>query len=514
MSVTEAAGAKDLTGEIQDALINRVGRDRFRMWFGQITQCHRAGRDVLIDVAAQFALDRIGSRYMNDLRQAVVDVCGEGVGVALQLATAKPVAAATDESAADDAATTTVAEEAATTENNREGATPNSRTRRAATGSRRDNRNEPPRDTVQPLLQVSSFQSAGSDESMPPRRRRAASWDQIVVGKSNKLAATAARMICDSPGVTSPLFLWGTHGTGKTQLIDVVATELRRRHRLRRVISMTAEEFTNDFIGSVTGSGLPGFRRRYRDVDALLIDEVQFFTGKRATSREMLYTIDSIVRAGKQLVFAADRPPMEIPGLGQDLAGRMASGMVCSMNPLDHEMRTEMLQQRCDAENLGIDHEMLASIAANICGDGRVVTGIACRLKALVSMHDEPVTYDQITEILSDLISIGSTSYGFSDIQTAVCNTMGLPKDALQTKGQSRSVSQARMLAMYLAREHTGATYGDIGKYFGQRSHSAVIAATRRIAGDVEKGKAFAIGNRSIPAKQVLESVQNMLRSG
>ncbi|QDV57800.1 Chromosomal replication initiator protein DnaA [Rosistilla oblonga] len=507
MSVTETAGAKDLTGELQDALINRVGRDRFRMWFGQITQCHRVGRDVVVDVAAQFALDRIGSRYMIDLRQAVVDVCGEGVSVSLQLAPDKPAQPVE----ADDAQADSQTESAATLRSDEpsETATP-----AAAAPSRRRSRGEAPRDNVQPLLQVSSFQSASSDDPVPPRRRRVASWDQIVVGKSNKLAATAARMICDTPGSASPLFLWGTHGTGKTQLMDVVATELRRRHRLRRVISMTAEEFTNDFIGSVTGSGLPGFRRRYRDVDALLIDEVQFLPGKRATSREMLYTIDSIVRAGKQLVFAADRPPMEIPGLGQDLAGRMAGGMVCSLSPLDHEMRTQMLQQLCDAEDLGIDHQMLADIAGNVCGDGRVVSGIACRLKALVSMHDEPVTYDQITEILSDLISIGSSSYGFADIQTAVCNTMGLPKDALQSKGQSRNVSQARMLAMYLAREHTGATYGDIGKYFGQRSHSAVIAATRRIAGDVQDGKTFAIGNRSIPAKQVLESVQNMLRSG
>ncbi|QDV70154.1 Chromosomal replication initiator protein DnaA [Rosistilla carotiformis] len=501
MSVTETAGAKDLTGELQDALINRLGRDCFRMWFGQITHCHRAGRDVVVDVAAQFALDRIGSRYMNDLRQAVVDVCGDGVSVSLQLAADKPAEASAEPTE----------EPASTLRSDAGDATP---PRPAAKTAKRQAAAETPRDNVQPLLQVSSFQSTGSDDPLPARRRRAASWDQIVVGKSNKLAATAARMICDSPGVTSPLFLWGTHGTGKTQLLDVVATELRRRHRLRRVISMTAEEFTNDFIGSVTGSGLPGFRRRYRDVDALLIDEIQFLPGKRATSREMLYTIDSIVRAGKQLVFAADRPPMEIPGLGQDLAGRMAGGMVCSMTPLDHEMRSQMLQQLCDAEGLGIDHQMLSDIAANVCGDGRVVSGIACRLKALVSMHDEPVTYDQITEILSDLISIGSSSYGFSDIQTAVCNTMGLPKDALQSKGQSRNVSQARMLAMYLAREHTGATYGDIGKYFGQRSHSAVIAATRRIAGDVETGKAFAVGNRTIPAKQVLESVQNMLRSG
>ncbi|QDS89905.1 Chromosomal replication initiator protein DnaA [Rosistilla ulvae] len=506
MSVTETAGAKDLTGELQDALINRLGRDCFRMWFGQITQCRRAGRDVIVDVAAQFALDRIGSRYMGDLRQAVADICGEGVGVSLQLAASKPEPAAAETAVQADPAETTSTDSAAVDD-------ADDPPKRAAAPRRRA-RSEPPVDNVQPLLQVSSFQTTGSDDPLPARRRRVASWDQIVVGKSNKLAATAARMICDTPGSASPLFLWGTHGTGKTQLMDVVATELRRRHRLRRVISMTAEEFTNDFIGSVTGSGLPGFRRRYRDVDALLIDEVQFLPGKRATSREMLYTIDSIVRAGKQLVFAADRPPMEIPGLGQDLAGRMAGGMVCSMTPLDHEMRTQMLQQLCEAEDLGIDHQMLADIAGNVCGDGRVVSGIACRLKALVSMHDEPVTYDQITEILSDLISIGSSSYGFADIQTAVCNTMGLPKDALQSKGQSRNVSQARMLAMYLAREHTGATYGDIGKYFGQRSHSAVIAATRRIAGDVEKGKAFSIGNRNIPAKQVLESVQNMLRSG
>jgi len=367
---------------------------------------------------------------------------------------------------------------------------------------------------MQSVIKISPSLADNAGGTLPPRRQRSASWDSVVTGGANKLAVTASRMVCEQPGSASPLFLWGGHGVGKTQLLDVIGNELRSRYRMRRVISMTAEEFTNDFIGSVTGSGLPGFRRRYRDVDALMIDDVQFLPGKRATTREMLYTIDSIVRSGKQLIFTADRAPMEIPGMGQDLGGRMASGMVCGLGAPDAAMRTEILQRLCDSGDLPIEQSILSEIAGRVCGDGRVLSGIACRLKALVAMNDDVPDRNDVLEILSDLLSVRHAEYGMPEIQSAVCATLGLPKDALQSKGQSRNISLGRMLAMYLAREHTGATFGEIGKYFGQRSHSTAIASTRRIEGDVAAGKEFKIGSRNVAVRHVLESVETALRSG
>lgn len=499
MSVTEAAGAMDFTGEIQEALERRVGRELYRLWFGQIAHCHREGNNVQVDIGAQFALDRIASRYMSDLRAAVVDVCGDGTTVSLEMAKApKPsqtpeIADATDEASQSPSHAKPV---------------PSSNVESGRGLSR------PSKNGSQSVIKMSPSVIDASGDKLPPRRQRLATWENIVTGNANKLAVTAARMVCEQPGNASPLFLWGGHGVGKSQLLDVIGNELRRRHRMRRVISMTAEEFTNDFIGSVTGSGLPGFRRRYRDVDALMIDDVQFLPGKRATTREMLYTIDSVVRSGKQLIFTADRAPLEIAGMGQDLGGRMASGMVCGLSALDQSMRTEILQGLCDADELPIDRSLLPEIASRVCGDGRVLAGIACRLKALVAMHEGAPEREDVMEMLGDLFSVRHAAYGFTEIASAVCTTLGLPKDSLQSKGQSRNVSLGRMLAMYLAREHTGATYGEIGKYFGHRSHSTAIASTRRIAGDVATGKEFKIGRRSVAVRQVLESVETALRSG
>ena len=166
------------------------------------------------------------------------------------------------------------------------------------------------------------------------------SLSHFIVGPCNELAHTATRMVVEQPGSASPVFFWGPSGTGKTHLLSGIRERLRRKHRLPRVIQLTAEDFTNDFTMALRGSGLPVFRRRYRDVDALLVDDVQFFGGnKRATLRELLHTVDALMRSGKQLVFAADRPPMEIEGIPAELAGRLSGGMMCSLSPLDASTR-------------------------------------------------------------------------------------------------------------------------------------------------------------------------------
>lgn len=338
----------------------------------------------------------------------------------------------------------------------------------------------------------------------------------FCVGSCNELAHTAARMVIDAPGSATPVFFWGPPGTGKSHLLYAVRDELRRKHRMRRVIQLTAEDFTNDFTSAVRGSGLPAFRRRYRDVDALLIDDVQFFGGnKRATLRELQYTVDALIRTRKQLIFACDRPPVEVDGLPSELAGRMAGGMVCSVQPLDQATRRQVIGQFSAAMGMVLPDELMDRIAEAVAGDGRLLSGTVNYLRAFQQMRKRLPDWNELCASAGDLIRAGAPVVGLVDIQRAVCETFGLPSDALQSRGQTRTVSQPRMLAMYLARQHTRAAFSEIGDYFGNRSHSTVIAATKRVQSWLSDGSEVPQnGPRGMHMKQAVSAIENLLRTG
>ena len=342
----------------------------------------------------------------------------------------------------------------------------------------------------------------------------ATSLSNFCVGPCNTLAHVAAKMVTDQPGSPSPLFFWGPAGTGKTHLLAAIRNELRNRHRLRRVVMLSAEQFTNDFTGAVRGSGLPAFRSRYRDVDALLIDDVQFVGGKRATLRELLYTVDSLLRGRCQLAFTADRPPLELDGLNEELAGRMAGGMVCPLKPLDQETRLKVLRGLAQVTHTSVHNGVLEKMAEELVGDGRILSGAFNHLRTLGAMLERPATWDELLSSAPDLISAGRPAVNLGDIQKAVCDMFGLPAGSLSSRGQHRSLSEPRMLAMYLARQYTRAAFSEIGQFFGDRSHSTVIAATKRVESWLTGNKPLRRGPQSLAPRQAIEAIENLLRTG
>jgi chromosomal replication initiator protein len=321
-------------------------------------------------------------------------------------------------------------------------------------------------------------------------------------------------MVIEQPGAASPLFFWGPAGCGKTHLLAALKNELRAKHHLRRVVMLSAEQFTNDFTGAVRGSGLPGFRRRYRDVDALLIDDVQFVGGKRATLRELLYTVDSLLRGRCQLAFTGDRPPLELEGLNEELSGRLAGGMVCPLRPLDRPTRLKILQSLAHRQPYAVDSSVLERLAEELAGDGRILNGAMNHLRTLSQMLGRAVSWDELSNSAPDLIAAGRPTVNLGDIQKAVCDMFGLPLDSLRTRGQQRAVSQPRMLAMYLARQYTRAAFSEIGEFFGNRSHSTVIAATKRVEDWLAESTPVRRGAQSLGPRQAIEAIENLLRTG
>ena len=346
-------------------------------------------------------------------------------------------------------------------------------------------------------------------------RTRPATVANFVAGTSNQLAYTALSMVCQDPNTASPIFFCGPTGTGKTHLMSAIAEQLRRRHRMRRVMHLSAEQFTNDFISSVGNSGITAFRRRYREVDALLIDDVQFLGAKKATLREMLYTVETLANEGRALLFSGLQAPSEIAGLSQELAGRMASGLVCPIQPLDIDIRRQILERwiadRCPLE---VPASLLDQINPMLAGDGRVVSGVANMINTLQRMFGRVPTLDEIRQFGGNLLRAATPIATLSVIETAVCDAFHLPHHTLRGRSQTRAVTGPRMLAMYLARQLTASAYSEIATHLGGKSHSTAISAENNVKKWLKNGKSIGRGQLAMSTREAVARVENLLRSG
>lgn len=538
---------KDVVELFTEALEQRIGSDRFRMWFGHGVSFEvsdrTAGEDsgsvakgqVVVRVRGQFALDRLRKNFLSELRGAAMVACGSTTNVAIELAAAPaaqcalPIDGIADAVAPTKATTTTkvAPTKVAPTKPMRHAAS------RTATGSRGKmksmssliadgagsvRRSRPPvlAQPELPLDETSPASPSGAVKASVPAdaARTTMTVQTYVAGSCNQMAFTAMTMVSQQPGLASPLFVCGPSGSGKTHLLSAIADQFRRRHRMRRVMHLSAEQFTNDFISSVGNTGITSFRRRYREVDALLIDDVQFLGSKKATLRELLYTVETLSAAGRPLVFSGLQAPTDIQGLSQELAGRMAAGLVCPVGPLDLTVREAILRRWIDAScNVKLDDDMIAQLTAMLAGDGRVISGVVNTINLLGRMYGRAPTMDEIRRHGGDLLRSAKPVASLSVIETAVCDAFGLPTDVLRSGAQTRVVSEPRMLAMYLSRQMTSAAYTEIARHFGGKSHSTAIAAEKNVKGWIEMGKSIGRGQVAMTAQEAIERIENLLRA-
>lgn len=556
MPTFEITGGTEVIATVREALQEKLGADRFDLWFALGLRLAFDGEGLRVEADTQFLLQRVQKRLLGPLREVVSQIWGDAMPVravvvdsvenadsdcAAHHRVERNVEAMLDSTSeqliasvlslsgsASSAAETSdegpfkkVPSSADHAPRSKATAKP-SQARGASSKRERKPANNGPRKLVPAVVSaneqddVAPNAKSDSSHSDGPQRSLLAgtSLANFCVGQCNQLAHVAAKMVIEQPGSPSPLFFWGPAGTGKTHLLAAIRNELRQRHQLRRVVLLSAEQFTNDFTGAVRGSGLPGFRRRYRDVEALLIDDVQFVGGKRATLRELLYTVDSLLRTRCQLAFTADRPPLELEGLNDELTGRMAGGMVCPMRPLDRETRRAVLEGLAAQTATKMDPEVLDRLADELAGDGRILSGAVNHLRMLGTMLERPATWDELLHSAPELLAAGRPAVDLGDIQKAVCDMFGLPSGALRSRGQQRSVSQPRMLAMYLARQYTRAAFSEIGDYFGNRSHSTVIAATKRVENWIHESTPLRRGSQVVQPRQLIEAIESMLRTG
>jgi chromosomal replication initiator protein len=327
--------------------------------------------------------------------------------------------------------------------------------------------------------------------SSPPLSQRY-TFDLFVIGKSNELAAAAAHAVSQAPGkVYNPLFIYGDTGLGKTHLIQAIAHDTLDRNSGTRITYVAAEQFMNELIGAIGERTVPDFRRRYREADLLLIDDVHFLKGrKEATQEEFFHTFNALYEGGRQIVLTSDRPPSEIPGLEDRLKSRFEWGMVADITLPDFEHRVAILKQKAhvDRLELTIPDDVIHFIAEHVRSNVRELEGSIIKLLAYASLKHKDITVEVAREALRDklraiegLEAEPNGKLTILTIQQAVAKEWGVTVDGLRSKTRTKTLTIPRQIAMYLARELLATQLVEIGNAFGGRDHSTVIHSIDKV---------------------------------
>lgn len=310
-------------------------------------------------------------------------------------------------------------------------------------------------------------------------------FDNFVVGSCNQFAHAASLAVAESPGKTAfnPLVIHGGVGLGKTHLAQAIAHYSTSQGTVERMLYVSSEQFTIDFINSIQERKTKEFAQSYRHVDLLLVDDIQFFCHgqKDRTQEEFFYTFDALRQSGKQIVLTCDRPPKELIGLEERLISRFQWGLLADIQPPDYETRVAILQKKAEKDGLSIHPEVTAFIADQISSNIRDLEGAVLRLLAYASLFRCDITMEVAKQVLKDTLKKQQRELSIEYIQKAVAKHYDLPIEILAAKTRRKEVALARQVAMYLARHLTHESLKDIGAQFGGRDHTTVIHACQAI---------------------------------
>ena len=499
---TDAAAAtrdRDATAAgVCEALRARLGADRFAVWFGDgatirvLPPVEGGPACVAVRVGSGFTHDWLRRTFHADLAAAARGVFGPSVQVEWQ--------------AAGDAAIADVHSES---EHRAK------RPRRPRGGRGIADSPTPTGAAVAENRALSVVPASPSVvESRPLPRRQVAGLEEFVVGPSNRMALGAVELVASRPGEMSPLVVHGPSGVGKTHLLQGVCTRAREANPQLAVVMLSAEQFTTGFLQALHSGGLPGFRRSCRSADLLVVDDIQFLVGKRATLAEFQQTVDALHRLGKQMVFACDRELDALEGLGADLLTRLRGGMVARILPPDYDVRRGIVAALCARRGLAVPDDVVHYVATRITRHARELYGAVNRLEATSLMLGVPITAGMAEEALADLVRSSGRCVRLADIERAICKAFGIEEGSLQSSRRTKTVSHPRMLAMFLARKHTHAALADIGKYFGRRSHSTVIAAQKTVDEWVSSRTSIVLADSQWDVEEAIRRVEDLLRAG
>jgi chromosomal replication initiator protein len=498
---------------IVELLIQRIGRERFEMWFAG-PSCIRQEQTseqklptIMVAAENMYSLNRIKSTFGSELRMIVDQVCGTEYDIGYRLTRAKgrlTTARFGNETPSLDSAPASFQTELPLTDclakDSGAGSAPSSSLQEPGVAAEELSRDRAGESTTRP-----HFAS-----------KRQKTLKSFWFGSENRLAEASVAQILEQPGQFSPFFIYGPTGSGKTHLLEAILFEFRRGLKQKRCVMLSAEQFTSYFVASLRGGeGLPMFRRKYRDLDLLVIDDIQFLAGKKATVGEFYHTVDHLVKGGKQVVVTADRPAIELGLLGSDFGNRLHAGLSCPLRQPALAGRIEITKRLCTERNIQLSPSIIEFVAERLPGDIRRISGAINRLHAYRLSVNSPITREIAENELNDLfIANRNPNVSLTKIESAVCELCGLKPAELKSESRQKAISTARMLAMYLSRQHTASPYSEIGDYFGGRSHSTVIAAQKKVHQWLERNEGVALPHATYRAQEIITRLESNLRIG
>lgn len=337
-----------------------------------------------------------------------------------------------------------------------------------------------------PVIESVESPSPPAPSSLNPRYN----FSNFVVGSSNQFAHAAALAVATHPAVAyNPLFLYGAVGLGKTHLLHAVGNKICENNPGSRVRYISAESFTVDLIESIKKDKMPFFRKRYRPLDVLLVDDIQFIAGKERTQEEFFYTFNTLYESHKQLVLSSDRYPKDIQNMEERLRSRFESGLVADINAPDLETKVAILYKKADFHKKDIPQDVAIFIAGNIKSNIRELEGFLLRVIAFSSFTHRKLDLELTKEVLKDFTLDKNKHFTITNIMKFVAGYYGIKVSDIKSKRRTRDISVPRQIAMFLCREHTKSSLPEIGRQFGGKDHTTVIFSYKKISKLVKENK-------------------------
>ncbi|MFH1826463.1 MAG: chromosomal replication initiator protein DnaA [bacterium] len=362
--------------------------------------------------------------------------------------------------------------------------------------------------TTPPLEYQSSSEGEGGGVKPPnkaiPFLNPRYTFETFVIGHGNRFAHAASLAVAEAPAKAyNPLFLYGGVGLGKTHLMQAIGHHVAKENSRAKILYITSETFTNELINSIRDDKTLQFRNKYRNIDILLVDDVQFIAGKERTQEEFFHTFNTLYEANKQIVVSSDRPPKEIPTLEARLRSRFEWGLTADIQAPDFETRIAILKKKADMSELVVSNEILSHIASKVVSNIRELEGALIRVVAFASLNASEITLTLVDHVLKDLLSPsqGAARVSVDAIKKAVAEFYNVHFDDMSAKIRTREIALARQVAMFLARDLTQLSFPKIGEDFGGRDHTTVMHAFDKIRGALKKDPAVQEAVKSIRKK-------------
>jgi chromosomal replication initiator protein len=505
---------------LADAIAQRVGQQRFHVWFSNSTRLDLTQQGLEISVPNDFISEWIGRNFSQPIQDAAIEVLGCDLPVRFSISpqlfsgphpTDPGESCETVPHKKNDRFTTAFSNDLS--QCTLKSSVP------SVPAFKPVQSDSVPVTRLRNLNDVKSAASSslsGSGSYTAKRLRH--DLDTFVVGSGNQLAYNAALHVAEFPGAQyNPLFIHGACGLGKTHLLQGICRRFAHHHPTKRWIYLTGEEFTNDFLYALRHNKLDGFRRKVRDLDLLVLDDVHFLGGKRATQEEFLHTFNSIEALGKQVVMASDHHPKMIEEFGESLINRFVSGMVVRIDPPNQGTRCEILRGLMVRAGLQLDMEAISWIARHVTQNVRELEGAMTRIGAHVQLTGCLPDLAMVQQALGELGRQMIAPVKPDNVLQAVCNYFSVEMRDLMSGRRQRTISLARSIAMHLIRKTAKLSFPEIGMKMGKRNHSTVISACRRMESATRKNEFLlwtsSVGERREEACELVQRLEELSRA-